>query len=100
MVFKLNYIICSAIWFDDGKEYPHQPKNITTGYVVTGRRHHNCFMTHTILKGEKSEKGIEPIQGFISSNDLFLDRKQASEFAFNACQIDSDDGKLFSEDLY
>lgn len=38
-----EYIICSAIHFDDGKEYVHQPKNIKSGFVVTGRRHHNCY---------------------------------------------------------
>lgn len=100
MAFNSDYIICAAIWFDDGKEYVHQPKNITSGYVVAGRRPHNCYMTHTILNGETAEKGVKKTQGFITSNDLFLNRKEAAEQAFKAGQVKSNDGCLMSEDLY
>ena len=98
MGFNKDYIICSAIWFDDGKEYPHQPKNINTGYVIAGRRHHNCFMTNSIINDSKNK--IKSIQGFLTSNDLFLNRKDASDFAFKCGQIKSDSECLFSEDLY
>jgi hypothetical protein len=44
------YIICAAIWYDDKiTTHRHQPKNIKSGYVVTGRRHHNCIAIHSIL---------------------------------------------------
>jgi hypothetical protein len=33
-----EYIICSAIWFRDGKKYEMQPKNIESGFVISGRR--------------------------------------------------------------
>jgi len=40
---KPEYVICAANHFNDGKQYEHQPKNIKQGFIVTGRRHHNCF---------------------------------------------------------
>ena len=40
---KKEYILCAAIHWDDGETYPHQPKNITTGLVICGRRHHNIL---------------------------------------------------------
>lgn len=36
-------IRCAAIYYNDGNEYPHQPRNIDIGYVLCGLRHHNCF---------------------------------------------------------
>jgi len=37
MELDLNeWIICPAIWIDDGEKYENQPKNIKTGYVVYG----------------------------------------------------------------
>ncbi len=38
-------IICAAIHLNDGNIYQYQPKNITSGIVIAGRRHHNCFLT-------------------------------------------------------
>ena len=31
-----EWIICPAIWIDDGEKYENQPDNIETGYVVYG----------------------------------------------------------------
>lgn len=46
-----EYILCASIHFDDGKVHEHQPKNIKTGFVVCGRRHHNYYNTlQSILK--------------------------------------------------
>lgn len=54
----VEYILCAAIWYDDGKEYPHQPVNIKEGYVWCGRRHHNIIN----LRGRllNPDKSIEP----------------------------------------
>lgn len=99
---KKEEIICAAVWFDDGKKYEHQPINIELGFVVCGRRHHNCFMTASILRGEDwkvSDYG-KNVQGFITSEDRFLNRKDAAEVAYAAGQAFKKDGCLFSEDLY
>jgi len=102
---KIEYILCAAIHFKDGKEYLHQPKNITSGYVVCGRRHHNCFMTRRIIEGRPETEPpvhIENVQGFVTSYDRFLNRQEAYKLAVDNGQIE-DSGitkTLLSEDLY
>ena len=99
-----EYIMCSAIWFGDGQVHEHQPKNMENGFVVTGRRHHNCIMTAAILSGDqhKTFRSYPNIQGFLTSRDRFLDRTQACEFAIKTGQIKKSEvsGKLYSEDLW
>jgi hypothetical protein len=102
---KQEYILCSAIHFDDGNVYIHQPKNIKSGYVVCGRRHHNCFMTMKIIKDklpldEKIKLNKNTTQGFLTSLDRFVDRKEGGVIAFKSSQIDNEIKLLFSEDLY
>lgn len=96
------YIICAAIHFDDGKEHNYQPSGIKTGYVVCGRRHHNCFITVSLIRNEdfkKSEYG-KVTQGFLTSDNLFVERKRAGIIAYNSGQITKETDCLFSEDLY
>ena len=99
------YIICAAIWFKDSNKYSHQPKNVDIGLVVCGRRHHNCFLTAFELNGGKrieglSEANAKAVQGFLTSDDRFVDRKEAGQIAFDAGQIPKLTDCLLSEDLY
>jgi len=55
------YIICAAIWFKDGNKYSHQPRNVDSGLVVCGRRHHNCFLTAFELNGGKKIEGLNEV---------------------------------------
>ena len=101
--FEKEYIICAAIHFDDGIEHVHQPVNIKTGYVVCGRRHHNCFMTVKALTGKIEKLDEEKTQGFLTSKDRFLNRKEAMIVAIACNQVKAEGNKnnvLFSEDLY
>lgn len=91
-----EYIICAAIHFESNKVQAHQPRNITHGLVVCGRRHHNCFAT--VATFEVKMKEIE--QGFITSKDRFVDRKEAALIALAVGQIKEPRDILFSEDLY
>lgn len=99
----MEKIICSAIHFLDGEKHVHQPKNIESGFVVTGRRHHNCFATISIL-ANKNLKNIQSIQGFLTSEDRFLNREESLVLAKEAGQIKDLNNirgnGLFSEDLY
>ena len=56
---SIPYIICAAIWFKDGKKYSHQPRNVDSGLVVCGRRHHNCFLTAFELSGGKKSEAAK-----------------------------------------
>jgi len=106
-----TYIICSAIWFNDSKKHNHQPKNIKSGFVISGRRHHNCYAsfqsigkslgydkTLIVKKGVSLEE--RETQGFLTNTDLFVDRKEGGEIAYKAGQTQILLTRLFSEDLY
>lgn len=96
-----EYILCSAIWFDDGESYPYQPIGIKTGFVVTGRRHHDCFgVMYIISGGINTHTKFENEQGFLTNKNRFVTREEAGEIAFDAGQTDIKHERLFSEDLY
>jgi hypothetical protein len=104
---KEPYILCSAIWFDDGKEWVHQPKNVKTGFVITGMRHHNCFMTLKIvselfdIKDHVKGKSIEKEQGFLTNENMFVNREEAYLIAIKSGQaVKKTKATLYSEDLY
>ena len=73
-----SYIICAATWFKDGQKHIHQPRNIDEGIVVCGRRHHNIYLTVAdILKKDYKEHTFDDgVQGFLTSDDRFVDRKE------------------------
>lgn len=99
---KTEYILCAAIHYLDGNVWLHQPKNIENGFVVCGRRHHNCFMTRKILAGEYSEH-MDNVQGFVTSKNMFLNRQEAYELAIANGQLKesySESRTLVSEDLW
>jgi hypothetical protein len=94
------YIICAAIWFKDGKKYSHQPRNVESGFVAFGRRHYNCYLSMS-PDGDFSKMNFsDNEQGFLTSDDRFLDRKESGLLAFEVGQIDKLTECLFSEDLY
>ena len=96
-----EYILCAAIWFDDGKEYRHQPKNIDTGLVLCGWRHGCIFPQIGGLVKERQQLGIyEKEQGFLTNLNRFVGRKEGAEIALKANQIKESKETLFSEDLY
>lgn len=97
-----EYILCAAIHFDDEITHAQQPINIQYGYVICGRRHHNCFAIAGILDPSLSYLQYEKEQGFVTSKDRFITREEAKELAQKTNQIISDttNNKLFSEDLY
>lgn len=107
-----EYILCAANHYDDGQEPIHQPINIKSGFVVCGRRHHNCIGTFAQIMGfpysaEAERLSETEIQGFLTNTDRFVDRLEAFEIAKVADQIHgpnkgriSIDIGLTSEDLY
>ena len=101
----MRTILTASIWFDDGIEHVHQPKNIKTGYCINGYRHGNCFATMKIFDSDRTYLEMEKEQGFLDSENNFLTREEAWEIAEKANQIKEDSrrftqGRLFSEDLY
>lgn len=98
---KKEYILCAAIWFDDGKKYAHQPFNVTHGLVLCGWRHGCIFPQIGGLVSERQKLGIfEKEQGFLTNLNRFVDREEGAEIAFAADQTKEKLRTLFSEDLY
>lgn len=115
-----EYILCAAIWYQDGEKHESQPTNIETGFVVAGRRHHNCYSTVSIIASidETVKLKIENVQkrmtdqdwrnhqGFITSRDRYVNRYEAFDIAEKANQIkfgyeaSKSTRMLISENLY
>jgi|APSaa5957512576_1039674.scaffolds.fasta_scaffold03230_10 hypothetical protein len=100
---KDEYIICSAIWFDDGIDHEDMTIGGKTGFVICGRRHHNCFHTDSILDPKRKYIKFEKEQGFVTNKNRFVDRNEAVDIAFDAGQTyerTPHSMGLFSEDLW
>ena len=99
-MLKNEYILCAAIHYDDGIERIHQPKNIETGFVVCGRRHHNCITTVGVFGKRSADYAGRMTHGFLTNKDRFIGRKEAVCVALFSGQIEKSKSELFSEDLY
>ncbi len=102
---EAEYIICSAIWFNDDVVHDFSPKNINVGLVLCGRRHHNIFAQLKALGVDRkrfinADENKKIIQGFLTNTDRFVDRKEADEIAFKAGQTAEQHEMLMSEDLW
>lgn len=103
---KIEYITTSAVWYKELKsKIPilndiYLPKNLNQGIVFCGFRHHQCIYTACAMTGLKQHESGENIQGFLTSLNRFVDRKEAAGIAFKARQIKEKKDKLFSEDIY
>ena len=95
-----EYILCAAIWIVENEQVVHQPKyGKEYGFAICGRRHHNCFASLRAT-GYTKDKSTIIDQGFLTSKDRFVDRKEAGKIAFECGQIKEETDCLFSEDLY
>ncbi len=82
---------------------------IKTGFVICGRRHHNCIHTFALMVGfPYDENGLKLMrteeQGFITNLNRFVGREEAQVIALAAGQVKDIAGLrgdiLYSEDLY
>ena len=112
-----EFILCAAIWVNDKQKHEQQPDNIEIGFVICGRRHNNCYQTIKDLKGnvntyfkslDMSEDNYREHQGFITSLDRYVNRKEGWNIAKSNNQIqiglaaseNEEDSILISENLY
>jgi len=97
--WKFKYIVCAAIWYQSKDVYAHQPKNVQNGIVSCGLRHCNCFSILFTMFPDRCYLNNH-IDGFLTSDNLFVTRKEAGEIAFKSGQIKNLTDCLFSEDIY
>lgn len=100
---KHEYIICAAIHYLELAKDVHSPRNIMSGLVVCGRRHHNIISVMSIL-GVRTATAPH-IQGFMTSKDRFLNREDAGKLAMEIGQVERTQDQeevptLISEELY
>ncbi len=105
-------ILCACNYYNDNAVYVFKPKNIAWGFVTCGLRHCDCIQTFAQIVGfPYNENGLKIMrteeQGFLTSENRFVGRKEAYKIAFEADQIigpnkvyaENNIG-LTSEDLY
>lgn len=97
----MEKILCAAIWFNDGKIYNAQPKNIESGYVLCGYRHNNIISVNMALTGNPCRRETS-VQGFLTNLNRFVNRVDANMIAIRAEQVVGNEigDELISEDLY
>lgn len=97
-----EYIIASAIWYQNGKRYPFQSAyGVSSGFVVCGFRHPMC-LNLPLEKNFNDERICPSEQGFITSHGRFVGRKEAYIIAKECGQITftETNRSLFSEDVF
>lgn len=102
-----EYILCAAIWYDDGisrddeakaleegkeRTFPvhfrgatFQNTNISTGYVICGWRHGNIISVKP-CNTKFCPEIKDTVQGFMTSSGRFVDRWQAAYIGWRAEQ--------------
>lgn len=104
----MTRILCAAIWY---KELPliipdvlkirgFAPYNIDEGIVFCGWRHPNCIYQKVAVTGLKDSESGENVQGFLTSDNRFVDREEGAIIAYESGQIKEQKKRLHSEDLY
>jgi hypothetical protein len=105
MTKRQEKIICAAIWYKEQHTPVHGPINIKKGIVICGHRHPHCIGAFNALTGLRSVTPDcgEYEQGFLTSHNRFVDRKEGFDIAANAFQLGvtyANQTELYSEDLY
>lgn len=104
-----EFILCAANHYNNLTYYNSGPVNVEQGFVICGRRHHDCIRIFAMMVGfpyspESQKLQNTEVQGFLTSKNRFVDRLEALQIAKEADQLITGAGNpklgLFSEDLY
>lgn len=103
---QIERIICAACWYRDvefniDKDFKEQylPVNCDKGIVLSGYRHLQCQRQMNYITGLRACE-VDEVQGFLTSKNRFVGRKEAAQIAEKAGQLLYWTDYLFSEDLY
>lgn len=96
----MERIICAAIWYKDFEMPIHSPNNIDRGVVLCGFRHGHIISQILSLTGKRTCEVGESVQGFITSKNRFIDRKEAHQLFIDNGGTPEFNNELYSEDLY
>lgn len=93
-------ILCAAIWYKDFDAPVHTVENLDKGVVLCGFRHGMVISQCTSLLGKRQFEMGESIQGFLTTKNRFLDRKEAHKLFVENGGVPEFKDELYSEDLY
>lgn len=77
-----EYIMAAAMWLDDGEHHDNQP--VATGVVLAGFSH--AGIISTLSRITASIQWRKRTQGFLTSFNRFVDRKEALQITIAAGQ--------------
>jgi hypothetical protein len=98
------FIVSAAVHYFSERTLAQQPRNIKEGIVVSALRHCNCYPIGEMLF-ENTGEDPDHADGFLTSNNTFVDRYEALKIATAAGQLEgrkkhSPLDRLMSEDIY
>lgn len=67
--------------------------------ILTGKNHADIIWTVSVVYKESEVKVTQNMQGFVTSEGRFVNRREAAEIAYIAKQITKRKKELFSEDI-
>jgi len=100
---KTEYVMCAANYLNDGQDHHFQPYNINKGFVICGWRHPCCGGSYLAANPQATMwDGPGWTQGFLTTKNRFLTRKEALELVILTGQHSGNiiGGVLTSEDLW
>ena len=90
-------ILCAAVHYSDGEEYPYQPHDIESGFVIGGHSHNQI---EAFLKEQLNLFQIALCaEGFLTTENRFVGRLEARAIAYDNGQCEHSEGPLSSVDL-
>lgn len=97
----VEYVMCSANYYDDNLDHSFQPYNIDKGFVICGWRHSCCGMAY-MAANKEAKTWDHCIQGFLTNKNRFLTRAEALDLVKVNGQLTKPliGGMLTSEDLW
>lgn len=98
-------IICSAIWYPNLETMTYLPENCDKGVVLCGLRHPQIIQQLAALTGKRTvTNALDGVgnfkQGFLTSENRFIERREAAIIAYRSGQLKEQKTELFSEDMW
>lgn len=101
MNLKPEQVMCAANWYPELPTPHYNPSNIDKGIVFSGVSHVHCLHQMVAMTGKRQSE-VKEVDGFLTTHNRFIDRKEAAKIALEQGQIKKlrySSTDLFSEDL-
>jgi len=93
-------VLSAATWYVDFPKPAHGVSNLNTGVVLCGKSHADIIQQHVVLLGKSDYQMGMYKQGFITTENRFIGRKEAHIMATLNSQITEEGLKRGGDSLY